>query len=247
MSNLYIVIHPGMEPDVYKKGNICCKNTSSKHKRKFMEHKGDYIDESGKKHENQLLRFWGEYECCSYYQSLGKQVAPYYDNPNYCHKPIAPISLTVGLNTDPFIFGDEFYYACCKKTNKTNLQYGDIILFGTIFKSQPNKSKFELHLDTFFVVDKEEIPANMSAFYIMCMGNYMPIRVHKGILHKNNQQMFSFVPCRPRNNKNDRFGRLRIDLSSFGITITNTRNPKPTTIKVSSTGVNEFNNIVAPS
>lgn len=52
-------------------------------------------------------------------------------------------------NTDPFIFGDNFYYTCCKQHETQHLKEGSVILFGTCYRS---KKVFEI--DTVFVISK---------------------------------------------------------------------------------------------
>ena len=57
-------------------------------------------------------------------------------------------------NTDPYVFGKQFMYSCCKQTGSnalSNLQKGDVI----IFYGQKGKKKtgnYKCHIDTVFVV-----------------------------------------------------------------------------------------------
>lgn len=55
-------------------------------------------------------------------------------------------------NTDPFVFGDTFYYTCCKQFQTKRLKEGSVILFGTGYADR-------FVIDTVFVI-KEIIKYN---------------------------------------------------------------------------------------
>ena len=135
--------------------NRCLVNSKpNSHKRKFIEHEGKYvINIDNPKEEFGTLRFWGEYEGFSKFELLNKSKhLPYWNNPCAVHKPFFHNQNINDQNTDPFIFGEVFYYAICKKLDLKNLQTGDLILFGSEF-GQRGFEKF--YLDTLFVIDKE--------------------------------------------------------------------------------------------
>ena len=60
------------------------------------------------------------------------------------------------MNTDPYVFGKEFYWICCKQPkDKSRIHVGDIILFGTY--TMKNKKVDKMVIDTVLVV-AEVIP-----------------------------------------------------------------------------------------
>lgn len=142
-------IHPGGEhrPDVwlFKGWN------RSAHKRKFLKNGGRYLRD-GKMGEGEVV-FWGEWEAES---EVVKEIhAPVPRGPRYVYRPyyVAPRSYEGLQNTDPFVFGGQFYYTGCqqrKKTGPTQLRYlarGSVILFGSCV------AQSDFVLDTVFVVD----------------------------------------------------------------------------------------------
>jgi hypothetical protein len=80
--------------------------------------------------------------------------------PNAVHKPLFSIRGKVRHNTDPFVFGEHFYYTNCKQKQSgngikmLNLPPLSIILFG----SEKNREDFVM--DTMFVVDNTETVEN---------------------------------------------------------------------------------------
>lgn len=142
-------IHPGGEhrPD---SGKFKDWNRSS-HKRNFIKNGGRYLHEE-KLHEGEIV-FWAEWEPES--EVIREISDPLPNGPRYIYKPyyIVPISYEGLQNTDPFIFGEQFYYEGCQQRTKrgpTQLRYlarGSVILFGSCV----NQSDFVL--DTVFVVD----------------------------------------------------------------------------------------------
>ena len=202
------------------------KNNS--HKRKFIEFNGKYISDLNNLAEKEsLLKFWGEQEGYSEFELLNKtKGVNYWDSPYAVHKPF--FSYPNGeQNTDPFIFGDEFYYAVCKKDKLKNLQIGDIVLFGSEFGS---KGTTKFYLDTLFVI-KDKISTDFSNFneiYIESTLKRLDISgicpkvksVHRGLkfqhIKKNSNSIFSFVPCKLSNKNNISFGRPIIDTSKYG-------------------------------
>lgn len=68
-------------------------------------------------------------------------------------------------NTDPYVFGDNFYYTCCKQPETKHLKEGSVILFGTGYRS---KKIYEI--DTVFVIseiihyNKETLSKTLSRF-----------------------------------------------------------------------------------
>jgi len=104
-----------------------------------------YISKKSKNSQRDNLYFWGEWEAPSKVlknvNSANKNFPKNIFSPYY-----TPESGTV--NTDPFVFGKEFYYFICKQghyPSLRNIPDGSIILFGS------NKNNIFV-LDTLFVV-----------------------------------------------------------------------------------------------
>ena len=211
---LHMVQHPGLEPNVkHTKGVVqqpiqCPVNTAQQHRRKFMESIGDYVSSNnGVLCSETSFRFWGEYEmeslCCL------NPTGPYsHNNPRAMHFPIYPKSKTKGINTDPLVFGDHFYYHLCKFPKRT-LNNGDIVLFGTYYGK-------EFHMDTFFIV-KGQIPLadlrkNNQLFARCnpqqpmqavcgstgnCGGPQSGAFAYESLSYYDCKEFYSFVPCKP--------------------------------------------------
>ena len=64
-------------------------------------------------------------------------------------------------NTDPFVFGDHFYYTCCKQEKAKHLKEGSVILFGTCYGESKDRETAYYAIDTVFVI-KEIIPYDAS-------------------------------------------------------------------------------------
>lgn len=248
-------IHDGPEHRPTK-GNIKDWNYG-KHKRKFLSQKGQYVKDiniDSKRYEDELM-FWAEWEPQS---TVKRRLTHFEDLPRYLYEPwfdlSAPLTNTssrsgnvcaVGnrQNSDPFIFGKEFYYFVCKQKRKTgytmltDLQPGDIILFGS-------KLKGHFVLDTVFVISDAKpityIPENIdymikpnvsdeyynisfvSAFWRDLKKHQTPTtypqgyKLYSGATIDNPYNgMFSFVPVKSDNQKGIGFERPQILSSSY--------------------------------
>ncbi len=247
MPSIHQVNHPGREQNIsyrvrdnhdddyefYKdsttKGirfwNRCkIKGKSNSHKRKFMEVEGKYIDSlHAKKEKSGSLRFWGEYEGHSQFELiLIPKRTKYWNEPYAVHKPFFCDKDIMDQNTDPFVFGDTFYYSVCKKNKLKNLQPGDIVIFGSEFGK---KNKVQFYLDTVFVVDSQNptIESNKVKDKIFLestinrLGNddcSNGIRtIHIGQKFEGNK-IFSFFPAKP--NDGSYFGRPILNTVKLG-------------------------------
>jgi len=142
-------MHPGIEhhPD---NGRLKYWNRSS-HRRKFLKNSGRSI--IGNRLEEGEMVFWGEWEPES--EVIKEIISPLPNGPRYIYRPyyVVPPSYDELQNTDPFVFGEQFFYEGCQQRTKngpTQLMYlarGSVILFG----SRVNGSDFVV--DTVFVVD----------------------------------------------------------------------------------------------
>ena len=144
-------LHPGSEhtPDKNNPNHISWNQ--SKHKRKFIKNPGAYL-EGDRKNDSDLI-FWGEWEPQSdVIQELEVKQKKVY--PKYLYQPYYSIidNKQFLQNTDPFVFGNNFYYVCCRQATKRGstklrfLERGSVILFGSCLNKQ-------FVLDTVFVVD----------------------------------------------------------------------------------------------
>lgn len=139
--------HPGPEhqPDAenFKDWN------RGTHKRKFLKGHGRYVKDN--REFNDDIAFWGEWEPQSRVIKSYRDVKT--DDPACLYEPYYE-SVDDKLkcqNTDPFVFGEQFYYTACRQHHNkkpTQLRYlnrGSVILFGSCLHSR-------FVLDTVFVV-----------------------------------------------------------------------------------------------
>jgi hypothetical protein len=136
-------LHPGGEQS-RKNGSVW---NLGKHKRKFIKAQGTFLDQSNN-FSNQTLGFWGEWEAPSTYQKLYNNENAY---PKYITEAYYDLTKTKHQrrSTDPFVFGNQFYYSICQQGHSPqlrNLNFGDIILFGS-------RKQGRFILDTLFVVN----------------------------------------------------------------------------------------------
>ncbi|WP_039655910.1 hypothetical protein [Clostridium tyrobutyricum] len=153
------------------------------HRRKFMVNKGKCLNQDLSKSIKTDIAFWGEWENPSKfkpikYNNIDERLHKWLSNstnkkkvkitntkkdcyfqkndiPQYVHyKFYKENNKKIRENTDPYIFGNTFYYCCCKQTDKygnprwlqTNLASGSLILFGSRLNDR-------FILDTVFVVN----------------------------------------------------------------------------------------------
>ena len=179
-------------------------NRSGKHKRKFMKLQGQYIDKKyfadGRDEPSRgLVTFWGEWEAQSKFHLTGR------DNPYCIHEPFLDLNSVAGVdghNTDPYVFGNYFWYTNCGQHRKSmrQLAEGSLILFGT-------QRKKGFLLDTVFVVGQRFV-AQSEAFFSKASSqisetNFKRVRkelqqnkvvFYQGLMNKESPDFFSFVP-----------------------------------------------------
>ncbi|PLT31022.1 hypothetical protein [Peribacillus deserti] len=151
-------MHPGAEHDGRKADGEIFPWNVGEHKRKFMVNNGKYVNDLADKEVKKVsLTFWGEWEA----EAKIVQRLDGINGPRYLMQPFyeKPNNYIGRQNTDPFIFGDHFYYTCCRQYKKTRndrlvptlltrLQFGSVILFGSNFEGG-------FVLDTVFVVSDD--------------------------------------------------------------------------------------------
>ena len=197
-SKVWFVAHPYKPAPVYRK-EICAWNIRGGHRRKMITSDyACYIDGKGILHSGQKIFFVGEWECCS---EVSKNefkehgVASF----SHIHKPFLTEYdyMPQVMNTDPFVFGEKFYYTCCKIDE--SMQSGDIVIFGSYKK---NNTK-EIIVDTVIVLDekkyqcKEPSTQFPSAYndVTLCKQN-VKNGVWTGLMYSENENIYSFVPCK---------------------------------------------------
>ena len=144
-------IHPGSEHEPDSKGGRLWN--IGDHKRKFIMQPGRYLTALDAKPIAADLAFWGEYEPPTRLLKTFPEPGP--DCPRFLFAP-APRPFHTNdpplMNTDPFVFGDNFFYSICKQNNKSGptamqrLTRGSVILFGS------NRDRSRFVVDTVLVV-----------------------------------------------------------------------------------------------
>ena len=165
--------HPGAEHVIPKKYNVkkdfLYPWNYNTHKRKFLETTAQYIDHNNNLQNDKIL-FWGEWEPDSLARIITPVPANGTDLPHNIHNPLfitnkngnvlaKPYIINkkgnkvIRQNTDPFVFGKNFYYSICQQGKSNgqikNLANGSIILFGSKRGGSANPY---FALDTVFVV-----------------------------------------------------------------------------------------------
>ncbi|MFN5208657.1 MAG: hypothetical protein ACK5CV_00545 [Bacteroidota bacterium] len=183
-------------------------NNDATHYRKFIQHRGQYLSHIGASPMESELLFWGEWEGNSWFTPL--QIG----SPIGIHQPFHSLQVRGHQNTDPYVFGNRFHYAVCKQRGRlTQLDPGSVILFGSSFKKG-------FALDTVFVVGSYESvhgvaahqAKNYSSTYreatLEQLGDtYIHpdknsnLRLYSGMMYSEQKDIFSYVPCKPVNDK----------------------------------------------
>src|SRR5437016_1207455 len=176
---------------------------SGPHRRKFMVAEGIWVADGGQAGGG-LVNFWGEWEAPSRVLSDGVGEI---GMPRYLHRPLRPAEGDSGSNTDPFVFGQRFYYSNCRQLRNRKLRdlpIGSLMLFGS-------KVRRRFVLDTALVVadrhplDCARLNRGDSAFRRVSL---RPLQesgepLDRLVLYEGATPdraidgMFSFVPARP--------------------------------------------------
>jgi len=204
-------------------------NTRNSHFRKFIAMDDlSYLVENETHPRKGLATFWGEWEphsAFSVHQSTQGEFM--------VHKPFIDLNCARPKkhNTDPFVYGNAFWYTDCKQARYRNvreLAVSSLILFGT---ERPVDETFLL--DTVFVVKRrhsyEEIfdleeSGKLDAgldFATISHGGLAPEKRDFGFyeaqMFSEDQAYFSFVPCRSQSRGSIAFhDRVALDVKEFG-------------------------------
>ncbi|MGD0093559.1 MAG: hypothetical protein ABSE73_26920 [Planctomycetota bacterium] len=247
--------HPGAEHIPDKQGWIDWNRGD--HKRKFLLSRGRWL--RGPKEDN--LVFWGEWEPQSeVVKEFGAEdkamprflYRPFYSVPKdeQAHPGESGCKDRALQNTDPFVFGNQFHYVCCKQhrnkgrteTKMRHLKPGSVILFG----SCPNNA---FVLDTVFVVDHHcdfsFSQETVHAIYKKVSPTYKAVtldrldrlpkgrsyRLYFGVTYESRNRfggMFSYFPCQRRCAGTVGFRRPKISGSFITPRVQNFKAPKST-------------------
>lgn len=219
--------HPGIEHQ--PKSDTMAWNLGS-HARKFMVAHADYREPGGEAHSGKIV-FWGEWESQSRVSKRWNKAEPL---PTYLHEPLLndPPEEKPRQNTDPWVFGERFYYSNCKQltnngqtvTALQRLTDGSLILFGS---SRDDR----FILDTVFVIgrrrgtytprDHDHLEVS-DAFRLATLESLTTLdsdfldsqlTLYDGATPEAPfEGMFSFVPCLPHDGDGPRFARPAIQL-----------------------------------
>lgn len=148
-------------------------------------------------------------------------------------------------NTDPFVFGEHFYFSLCKQVRFTSLKSldaGSIILFGSTISNKYGGPYFAL--DTVFVVGEKktyamnnyekDLAGFIPKYYDEIMGfkamaSNVQFTCYRGATFNDPvNRMYSFVPCKIHVGEaaNNAFSRVKLtdrDLSSIPIPVLQSR------------------------
>jgi hypothetical protein len=197
-------------------------NNEPNHFRKFLLNNGSYLKYLGSDAESGELLFWGEWEPQSKFTITGLNGKL---KPNAIHEPFVSFKGIGAHNTDPFVFGADFYYSNCKqKRNHMNrLSEGDMILFGTEYDEG-------FALDTVFIIKDSKTASeylkNPSQYpQILCQATLdladcyqtnPDLRLYQGLMQpKNPKGPFCFFPCKLK--PDGPFGRPLLDYKKFNL------------------------------
>jgi hypothetical protein len=217
MSRIIEFSHPGLQLNLGKRGKkngiaysltsntngIRYWNNENTHYRKFISNKGSYLVDLDSTPGNGDLLFWCEWEPQSYFSLTNKSGKL---NPNAIHEPFISMNGVGVHNTDPFVFGLDFYYSNCKqkRNNMTNLNSGDLILFGSEYDEG-------FALDTVFIVrgsnTAKEYQKNPNTFPPLLRQATLDLNnlyqhnsdlklYHGEMYYSSPKGIFSFFPCR---------------------------------------------------
>ena len=202
-------------------------NNLPNHKRKFIKSCGDFVAPNNNLHQNKLLTFWGEWEAESYFERINSK-----NSPQFVHVPFLDSGYNgpTKHNTDPFVFGERFWFTNCKQDRMKflrSLSKNTIILFGT-------EDKFGFKLDTVFVINEKfsysQIQSKIETFSkqlrktnfccndMVFDENKSHYSYYTGKNYIDDDRLFSFSPAKVFNeNKINGHERVFLNVKEFGL------------------------------
>lgn len=195
MPSLYFTAHPFAEPSgAILMPNYCCCNRQAPHLRKLLHAtNAEVVDGNNELLKNQDIYFLGEFEGCSNYTPNSNY--PTTSSYRNIHTPLflQPRCNGLILNTDPFVFGNTFYYSCCKI--RPSMATGDLVLFG-------HRRKSDFYIDTVLVLDKLISRETYTQYNLPTLFVDYNLSLTSGghfwlcRMYAQDQQLFSFIPCK---------------------------------------------------
>jgi len=209
------------------------------HARKFVLNEGSYIhyenkeDGVGKIITNEKIAFWCEWEAQSNY----KELAINHGNlPNFINELFWDTVERL-QNTDPFVFGDNFYWSFCRQNDQINLRKldkGSLIIFGsgfggnfvvdTVFVVKDfydyKLSSFRNDLKNLDCETLKEITLEAGACGVVGSIDEPTYRLYVGANYSDRDDfdgMYSFIPCKPES---------KLEKNSLGSIIKGFERPK---------------------
>lgn len=205
--------HPGAEHTIGRKldKNSTFPWNNGDHRRKFISAQGKYIEKiKDKSGIDGTLYFWGEWEQPSIVTKIASDTDRMsgIDSPTYFHEPrlgeldkncrdmykrynSMPNPKKGYQNTDPYVFGDHFYYSCCRQDDNKGkqlkeLKSGDLIIF---YGGDKKEGKKKIRLDTVFVVAEKcfEYGRDKDGLYIIIEEDSKKKRYHYDDIRNKSQ------------------------------------------------------------
>lgn len=198
-------------------------NELETHRRKFIYSTGSYIEKLDQAPVTGQISFWGEWEAQSWAEELASGELK---RPKLVHYPFLDEDYQGkrNHNTDPFVYGDHFWYTNCKQKAggvASSLANGSVILFGTEFKEG-------FRLDTVFVVGKSWKQKEISEKILHSVSKQLRVvnfehknlcsnpdqrflRFYRGQSYAEDSSFFSFVPCKASGDSPVIHDRLLLD------------------------------------
>lgn len=254
MPQIVQFFHPGSQQGAGNKnhGELEWKKLEKPHARKFLKATGTAIDKNNEEIHDELT-FWGEWEAKTKFQKtklnieeqvdLGDLSEEEQEKAKIENKDVWPKNVFTPVypngqgeqNTDPIVFGKNWYYSNCKQQKlKKILEDGSIIIFGSAKNGK-------MIIDTVFVVDSseeygsrdltdekllkklaidplKEIPKNDPNWKAKngdAGFDFAPLRLYTARKYsKDNKKLFSFVPAKLYDNNfgNCVFKRIALNL-----------------------------------
>lgn len=233
---------------------------SSGHYRKFLLSEGKYLTDIKSSVKTAPILFWGEWEPQSYFKILENSDKL---EPNAIHQPVfldsasnkkerknfssscKPSERTILYhNTDPYVFGEHFYYSNCKQASRVFLKHLDtysLILFGTEYNNY-------FVLDTVFVINQYFSSSNYNNYKqsldpllresTLELGKLYSEKkdlvLYQGLMQSDKKEIYSYVPCKLEKGNEKGFKRPVLDikkhrLQGFGAGSVSYRIEKSTT------------------
>jgi len=198
------------------------------HRRKFVVAEGRCRETPQASDRTGPMTFWAEWEPHSIATPLilSGEHGPN-ATPSFAHEPFLVRGTTGVQNTDPFVFGDCFWFTNCHQRRYVRLRKldrGAVVLFGTTYRQY-------FAVDTVFVVETACTPDDYLRTPTLAPEQLRLATLDLHGLAENNRDFvfykgktpsggppFSFVPCRPVEHGGPRgHPRLMLDRAEFSI------------------------------